>query len=111
MDNLLIASVLTASIIIVLIKTGHFRKLLAYQAPIDILVTVAIGALFAGAAGGLNAMKIAVLGGFIFSIVLYLIARTTPSEQLRRVALPNGRTRLRWVVVPAPGLFSRRNPV
>lgn len=102
MENLLIAMVLSASIIILLVKTGHFRKCLGYQAPLDIVVTVLVGVVLTRSAGGLNAMIIAILGGFVFSVALWIVGRLCPSEKLTRV-LVDGRTRWQWVTVPPKG--------
>ena len=109
MGNLLIAIVLTASILIVLVKTGHFRKFLGYQAPLDIVVTLLIGIVFLQGAGGLNAMIIAILGGFVFSVVLWFIGRVCESEKLTRVFTPDGRKRWRWMLHPPKGFRFSRN--
>ena len=105
MDNLIIACILTASIIIVLLKTGHFRKIIRYQAQLDILVTVAIGILFAPT-GSLNAFIIAIFGGFVFSVVISIVYRLVPHERLVRMVDTDGTVRRHWATFPPPGLFN-----
>jgi|ETNmetMinimDraft_16_1059900.scaffolds.fasta_scaffold449091_1 hypothetical protein len=65
-----------AGILVILFKIG-FRKVIHYDIPIDIMVTLALMWMFAGTYSGMIA---AVTGGLFTSFILIALKRTFPHD-------------------------------
>ena len=88
MFELIIAGVVSALAVLVLLFKIGIRKCLYFDVPLDIGVTVFLGIIFSGTYSGMIA---AIIGGLIFSIILWGLKNFIGYERL---------TRKGWVPVP-----------
>lgn len=91
MSALLLAVAAAASLFILLIKL-NIRRVLGYDAAIDVVATLNLVAIFGGTLGGLTA---AIFAGLFLSILLLITKKLLGHEKLVR----DGH-RLRWKFYP-----------
>ena len=94
--------ILCASLIVLLVKTRHFRKLLPYHAWLDIAVSAFLMVAIGDSVSGFAA---AVVAGLAFSIVMFLCHRTMHTQRRVKAIGPDGRAFHTWIEVPPKGLF------
>ena len=95
---------LCITLLVVLFKTGHFRKLLPHHAWIDIVVTLFLMYALGDSVTGFSA---AVVAGLVFSLFMWFAYRVSPSQRRIKALDANGKPYWMWVEVQPPGLFRR----
>ena len=96
---MIFAGTLSALGLLFLIFKFGIRRVIAYDIPIDIAVTVLLMYLFAGTYSGMIA---AMIGGLVVSITLFMLKQTMDREVLTIVRTSTfPRRALRWIKVKA----------
>ena len=101
---MLLGLLIATSLLVLLVKTGIFRRLLPYHPIIDILVSLYLVYSFGGTVTGLTA---AIGAGLILSVVLSVANRTIATERpVKRRHPVTGKTYVNWERRPPNGLFN-----
>ena len=83
MLEMLLTGLITAFAIIVIMMKINIRKFLAFDAPIDIIVTVGLGALGA-ATGTFSGLIVGIFSGVIFSLVFWCMKKVIGYDRLTK---------------------------
>lgn len=94
---MILAGLLSALGLLVLIFKFGIRRVIAYDIPIDIVITGFLMYAFAGTYSGMIA---AMIGGLIISITLFIMKRTMRREELKLIKISKFPYRaIRWIGV------------
>lgn len=94
---MILAGLLSALGLLVLIFKFGIRRVIAYDIPIDIVITGFLMYVFAGTYSGMIA---AMIGGLIISITLFIMKRTMRREELKLIKISKFPYRaIRWIGV------------